>query len=612
VTLAEPKTQSRWQCAQLGLEIEFCAAALRSVCAEALLGLRKLAKGGLERGGLLFGDQANGLIRVLATRPIQCEHRFGPSFVLSDTDETRLQAMLSDLRSDPELAPLQLVGCYFSHSRHGAALTETDMDLCNRYFAQTGQIALILIPALGGSVRGTLLTRDPQGSYVSAHEFEYAALAGLTSELIRPEIVRKDPPRIPERPVSQLKTTEAKLIQAGVPEPLVARVPEPLVNSKRDSSGSDQRYAAKSVSISLHVTKATLLYAALVVLLCWPNRDNSIAQIPLSFTDRGRDLIIHWDIARTMVRDAVLGMMEVRDGEQNPIQIPIPPDILRRGWIPYERKSDIVRISFALAVRGLTIAENAVYLANDHKVPAPRPVASESPTTSVVLLPTHQEARAAIAASSISSNTSPSTTSNEVSLPATPDRSNHTSSSNSLRPFRVPLERIATSAESAITGSVALPDPPALRPDTGTASPLVPMALGLSVPAPRSASPSPASGWLIWTGNLPKRSMLSLSAQGASLGYLNGWIPQNPVHVEVHPAQLIEGGIIVFTKDQNLRSEAPNVRNGWNTVVYKQDYARATELEVIDSPGPANNWSQLILRNGTRAQSVIVLDWRTQ
>jgi hypothetical protein len=106
--------------------------------------------------------------------------------------------------------------------------------------------------------------------------------------------------------------------------------------------------------------------------------------------------------------------------------------------------------------------------------------------------------------------------------------------------------------------------------------------------------------------------MLSLSAQGASLGYLNGWLPAGPVHIEVHPGELIEGGMVIFTKDGSLRSESPSLSNGWNTLMYKLDVARAAELEILEAPGQANAWSHIILRNGARPISVVVVDWRTQ
>jgi hypothetical protein len=83
------------------------------------------------------------------------------------------------------------------------------------------------------------------------------------------------------------------------------------------------------------------------------------------------------------------------------------------------------------------------------------------------------------------------------------------------------------------------------------------------------------------------------------------------VHIEVRPGELIEGAMMVFTKDGNSRSEPPSALNGWNTVLYKQDIARASDLEVVEAPGPANEWSHLILRNGDRRLSLIVVDWQS-
>ena len=164
---------------------------------------RKLAKGGLEVGGVLFGARTGGLIRVLAVRPIECEHRFGPSFVLSDTDEARLQDTLANFRTDGELGSLEILGCYFSHSRHGAALTDRDLELCNRYFSEKDQIAVTLIPSATGGVQGTILARDAQGIFASCHEFEYSVLNKAPSETVR------TPPKTARKPLN-LNATAAK------------------------------------------------------------------------------------------------------------------------------------------------------------------------------------------------------------------------------------------------------------------------------------------------------------------------------------------------------------------------------------------------------------------
>ena len=263
----------------------------------------------------------------------------------------------------------------------------------------------------------------------------------------------------------------------------------------------------------------------------------------------------------------------------------------------YERKSELVRVSFSLVGRGVTVSESAIYFAPRHTDTTP--VRRE--VSAVKLEAKFQESTAPPVRQSVERIDPES---------ATPESGN--SDRKKLpRPFHAPLEVVARSVGPANTKPAILPDAPVLRLDSGTALPL-PLAPALSLPAPHPVKLPSASGRMIWTGHLPKRSMLSLSAQGASLGYLNGWLPRNDVHVEVRPAELMEGGMVIFTKDPSLRPESPGPSNGWNTVLYKLDVARASELEILDAPGPANDWSQLMLRNGIRPLSVIVIDWRTE
>lgn len=131
VTPAESKVQLRWPSTEFGGEIEYAETVVHSISSEAAVGLRKL-KGGLEGGGLLFGERTAGLTRVLEARPVECEHRFGPSFVLSDTEQALLQSEVIDYGHDSK--SLELLGYYFSHTRHGAILTDHEIELCNRHF----------------------------------------------------------------------------------------------------------------------------------------------------------------------------------------------------------------------------------------------------------------------------------------------------------------------------------------------------------------------------------------------------------------------------------------------------------------------------------------------
>jgi hypothetical protein len=597
VTLAEPTTRPRWPCAPLGGEIECAPAVLNAACTAAMTGLRKLAKGGLEVGGLLFGERTSGLIRILASRPIECEHRFGPSFVLSDRDRALLQNALAGFRSDSELAPLELLGCYFSHSRHGAALTERDVELWDQYFAKPDQIALLLIPSLSGVVRGTLLARDAQGTLIPCHAFEHSELGNPRREIQHP------PMRIESPPISRL--TAAVELEPPSANATITQPQKPRKSETMQPAGPVSITGRAGVRPRTSQVRISLLAGFLIMLLCWPNRAIPVTQMPLTFTDSNGDLVIRWDTARPIARTAFLGMMEIRDGLQQPVHLSIGPELLRRGWITYQRRSDLVRISFTLAGHGVTVSDNAIYFAPQHKTAAPAAVEAKVPETKasetgVRLSETNVSAPVLADAAGVPVRFIP-----EKAQP----EDNPNKRPKSLRAFLAPVAR---SAAPMNTRPTILPNPPALGLDGGTPSPPPLQALNLSFSAPRPGAAAPASGRLIWTGQLPKRSMLALSAQGASLGYLNGWLPKAPVHVEVRPGELIEGGIVIFTKDQSLPSESPSLSNGWNTLIYKLDGARATELEMLEAPGPANSWSHIILRNGSRSLSVIVVDWHTE
>jgi hypothetical protein len=46
-------------------------------------------------------------------------------------------------------------------------------------------------------------------------------------------------------------------------------------------------------------------------------------------------------------------------------------------------------------------------------------------------------------------------------------------------------------------------------------------------------------------------------------------------------------------------------------VVYHDwDPKKIAEVNVVEAPGPANNWTRLVLRNGNRNASVVVVNWQ--
>jgi hypothetical protein len=83
--------------------------------------------------------------------------------------------------------------------------------------------------------------------------------------------------------------------------------------------------------------------------------------------------------------------------------------------------------------------------------------------------------------------------------------------------------------------------------------------------------------------------------------------------VNVHVAELVAGGIQVYTDDTKAAgtAESPNAQNGWNTILYKADQKHVgADLKVVVSPNASNSWNQLVVQNGKRAVSVLIVDWQ--
>ena len=73
----------------------------------------------------------------------------------------------------------------------------------------------------------------------------------------------------------------------------------------------------------------------------------------------------------------------------------------------------------------------------------------------------------------------------------------------------------------------------------------------------------------------------------------------------------MEGGIAIYSKDR-LRlgdREPASAWNGWNAVVHQWDPSRIADVSVVEAPGPINDWKHLVLRNGNRNRSVVIVEW---
>ena len=121
--------------------VEWCSTAMDEIRAAATEGFFALPHGGLEIGGVLWGTRANGGMRIVAARPLECEHALGPTFTLSPNDHARLAAMLAN---GPE--GCEPLGWYRSRTRGEICFSPGDLEIHDRYFPEPGQLALMVRP----------------------------------------------------------------------------------------------------------------------------------------------------------------------------------------------------------------------------------------------------------------------------------------------------------------------------------------------------------------------------------------------------------------------------------------------------------------------------------
>ncbi len=128
-------------------------------------GYRRIPHGGIETAGLLFGHLEGNSARIEAFRNIECEHSFGPSFVLSERDLTRLREQIEAAASDPELQGFQLLGWFIGHTRSPLAMNDRECALFDEFFAQPGKITLLIKPEKFQPTRFSFVVRRPDGRF---------------------------------------------------------------------------------------------------------------------------------------------------------------------------------------------------------------------------------------------------------------------------------------------------------------------------------------------------------------------------------------------------------------------------------------------------------------
>ena len=594
--------------------IDYCTAVLDSIRISAVEGLNRVPHGGVEVGGILFGVHANGTLRILDVRPIACEYKSGPSFVLSEHDQTALKELLETTRTAPELIGLEPVGWFHTHTRSEISFSAADRAIHDAFFPEAWQIALVVKPSNLSPTRIGVFIREPDGSIRSEH-----------AEFIL-QTAKKDAAAYTPQMTTELAPSPVKL-------------PDPEPAPVAPSISPEQIPAWRKVYRRWYLPAALLagFVGGTAMYFLYTNA------IPLSLRviDLGAQLRIEWNRSALPIRWARGAELEIEDGAA-PTRLMLDAQRLRTGSVTYGRQSGNVLVRMKVHTPGAGLIEETSQFVGALQPVSPPPPLVQPPVPSsdeAKVLREQLEQQASTVSrleqmvSSIQSRPragDPPPKSGEernkgsMKPPAPlPMRAANTIGPESQRSRQFTAPQTASEQRPA-----PLPPPPTVR-DVPVTNPVARLDLTpIRPPEPVRPAPGPepqapaakarpiyegaAKGRLIWTGRLQKNGILAVQGNHCSDGSLTGELPGTPVKIAVHAGEWTPEGIMVYGAASDSAKgvmEAPGPQNGWNKTWYSSNSQRESDLFILEAPGPQNDWKRVVVRSRNPKISLIFMDW---
>ena len=331
---SEPETRAcfRWKPAETAPEICLRWSVMLGIEAEVIEGFKALPKRGVEVGGALFGYRGAGNELVIeGWRPVEIEHRSGPSYVVSDDDLAKWREAVKSAS-----AAGKFIGIYRSQTRPGLNVSADDCAIVEKFLPRDEGVLLIVKPlAVSESVATFYLCEGGAVVDEAAESREFAfGRKAIPADAIFDDAGEGEPAVEPSR---------------ASPARLIAR-----------SSGEKPR--AGAFLISAAAIAAGVLMGVYV---------HSAAQHrpeepePASFAlaadgsaglhlraERGPNRIrLMWDTSSPWLSGATEGSVIVADGELRS-EMRLAAEDLNRGWIEWRPASDQTRFEMQVGREG--------------------------------------------------------------------------------------------------------------------------------------------------------------------------------------------------------------------------------------------------------------------
>ena len=336
-----------WSPAESPITVEYSLVVIEEIRHEVAEGFQRLSRGGIEVGGILYGVREGRAVRVMAMRPIACEHARGPGFALSDRDRVALNEQLTRDGEDPRLEGLISVGWFLSHTRSEIALSESDLEIFSIFFPAPWQVTMIVRPGRGGTMRAGFFVREIDGTVKSAQSYlEFNFPDRLAGVFDRPPDRPRPERGEPRRTSGYFRAESSAPAPLSVPsfgQPTAVEVPVPQFSSEPPRT---RRWMWLTVWAVLVLAAAG---AGAYYWMPWPLSLPQTAREPISLAvvEHEGQLAIQWNPAAKAVRTATRGSLEITDGADTRT-VALQPAELAAGRSTYVRKSGDVQVRMTL------------------------------------------------------------------------------------------------------------------------------------------------------------------------------------------------------------------------------------------------------------------------
>ncbi len=345
-----------WSVAESPVTVEYSLAALEDIRQEVVQGFQKFARGGVEVGGILYGERDVHAISVLAMRPIQCEHARGPDFLLSGSDRAVLERQIRQQFEDSRLEGMCCVGWFLSHTRSDVMLSDSDLEIYSAFFGAPWQVTLVIRPGRGGSMRAGFFVREQDGSVRSQRSYLEFTIPGQATASDSP--LSPEPGLVePEGPVyaPSERGTATLPVRRETIGTLESKELEtwdgPRFLPARRASGGRWLWLAGWLAVVTALAIVSLQYFGILTPRAVP--------ISLAVEERDGQLQIEWNRDANPVAAAAQGSLDITDGGDVHTVALTPQDLARGSFFYYRNSGDVQVRLVVTASSGKKLAEEA-------------------------------------------------------------------------------------------------------------------------------------------------------------------------------------------------------------------------------------------------------------